>query len=65
MSHKSYRRPSMVDKLTSVTDLVMALKGSSCWSRSLAYMLAIKVLVLKTVVKLNGMHTWMYLEVAM
>jgi hypothetical protein len=64
MSHKSYRLPSMVDKLTSVTDLVMALKGFSC-SSSLAYMLAIKVLVLKTVVKLNGMRTWMYLEVAM
>jgi len=36
MSQKSYRLPSMVDKLETVTDLVMALKGSSFWSRSWA-----------------------------
>jgi hypothetical protein len=64
MSCKSSRLPSMVDRLTSVTDLVMALEGSSFWSSSLAYTPAINVLVLKTVIKLNRIHTWMYVQLA-
>jgi len=35
MSRKSSCDPSMVARLTSVTDLVMDLNGSLCWSRSL------------------------------
>jgi len=35
MSRKSSSEPSMMARLTSVTDLVIDLKGSSCWSSSL------------------------------
>ncbi len=34
MPQKSSREPSMIDRLTSVTNFVMDLKGSSCWSSS-------------------------------
>jgi len=32
ISRKSSKEPSMMARLTSVMDLVMDLKGSSCWS---------------------------------
>ncbi len=64
MSRKSSRLPSMVDRLTSVMDLAIALKGSSCWLSNSVYTPAINVLVLKMVIKLNGIHTCMYVEVA-
>jgi hypothetical protein len=35
MSRKSSREPSMMARLTSVTDFIMDLKGSSCWSSNL------------------------------
>jgi len=51
-------------RLTLVTDLAMALEGSSFWSSSSAYTPAINVLLLKTVVKLNRIDTWMYVQLA-
>ncbi len=37
MSLKSSSKPLMIEKLTSGTDLVINLKGSSCWSSNLSY----------------------------
>ncbi len=54
----------MMERLTSVTDLVIDLNGSSCCASSLSYTPDIACLVLKTVVKLKGIHTWMYVDVA-
>ena len=54
----------MMERLTSVTDLVIDLNGSSCWASNWSYTPAMAVLVLHTVVKLNGIRTWMYVEVA-
>jgi hypothetical protein len=54
----------MMARLTSVTDLVIHLNGSSCLSRSCSYTPAMACLVLKTIVKLKGILTWMYVDVA-
>ncbi len=64
MSRNSSSDPSMMERLTSVTDFVIDLNGSSCWASSWSYTPAMACLVLNTVVKLNGIRTWMYVEVA-
>ena len=64
MSRNSSSDPSMMERLMSVTDLVIDLKGSSCWASSWSQTPAMACLVLNTVVKLNGIRTWMYVEVA-
>jgi len=59
MSWKSSSDPLMMARLTSVTDLVIDLNGSSCLSRSCSYTPAMACFVLKTIVKLKGILTWM------
>ena len=54
----------MVIRLTSVVVLAIVLKGSSCLSSSTWYCCSIVVLVSKIWEKLNGILTWMYVEVA-
>ncbi len=57
MSRKSSSKPSMIARLTPVTDLVMDLKGSSCLSCSWLQTSEMACLVLKTIVKLKEILT--------
>ncbi len=57
MSRKSSSELSIIERLTSVTDFVMGLNGSSCWFSSLLYTSEMASLVLNTVVILRGTLT--------
>ncbi len=59
MYWKSFSDPSMMARLRSVTDLVLDLNSSSCLSRRRSYTPVMACFVLKTVVKLKGILTWM------
>ncbi len=48
MLWKSSSESSMIDRLMSVTDFVIHLKGSSCWSSNLSYTSEIVSFVLNT-----------------
>jgi hypothetical protein len=54
ISRKSSNEPLMIERLTSVTDLVIDLKGSLYWSSNLSYTWDIPSFALNTVVKLKG-----------
>ncbi len=54
---KSSSKLLIIERLTSVTDLVIGLNGSSCWFSSLLYTSEMASSVLNTVVILRGILT--------